>query len=78
MRYILWDYDASNLVDDLPTEDAALAEVAAQIEAFGRDSVETWMLLANDGGGTRDGVRRIAYGAELADLATSARVSVAD
>jgi hypothetical protein len=69
MIYELWDFDAANMVETFRSKDAALAEVAAQVAAFGRDAVEIWVLLENDGSGTREGLRRIAYGSELADLA---------
>jgi hypothetical protein len=47
----------------------ALAVVAGQIKACGREAVELWVLLENDGTETEEGLRRIAYGSELADLA---------
>jgi hypothetical protein len=43
--------------------------VAGQIEAFGRDAVETRVLLENDGTETGEGLCRIAYGADLANRA---------
>lgn len=69
MIYELWDYDAANIIYTYPTEADALAVVAGQIEAFGRVVVETWVLLENDGTETEEGLRRIAYGADLADRA---------
>lgn len=77
MIYELWDFDAANMVDTFRSKDAALAEVAAHVAAFGRGAVETWMLLENDGTETREGLRRIAYGADLADLASRQAASVA-
>jgi hypothetical protein len=69
MIYELWDFEASNMVETFRSKDAALAEVAAQVAAFGREAVETWLLLENDGTQTQEGLRRIAYGSDLADLA---------
>ena len=76
MVYEIWDFEASNMVDAFRSKDAALAEVAAQVAAFGRAAVETWMLLENDGTKTLEGLRRIAYGADLADLALHQAASV--
>jgi hypothetical protein len=69
MIYELWDFDAANMIDTFRSKDAALAEVVAQVAAFGRDAVEMWVLLENDGTETEEGIRRIAYGCDLADLA---------
>lgn len=69
MIYELWDFDAANMVDTFRSEGAALAEVAAQVAAFGRDAVRTWVLLSNDGTQTDAGIHRIAYGDTLVDRA---------
>lgn len=71
----LWNHETANIINAYPSEAAALAEVAAQVEAFGREGVETWSLLA----ATADGLHKenVAYGAALADLALRARAGAA-
>lgn len=78
MIYELYDWDDANLVAAYHDEADALTEVAAQVRAYGRESVMTWTLLMS----TPDGMHKenVAEGAALADLAlyTSAgTVSVA-
>lgn len=69
MVYELWDADTRNIIYTYPTEAAALAEVAEQIAAYGRDAVAEWVLLINDSTGGEKGIRRIADGDTLAERA---------
>ncbi len=69
MVYELWDADTRNIIYTYPTEAAALAKVAEQVAAYGRDAVAGWVLLRNDGRKGEQGLRRIADGETLADRA---------
>ena len=69
MVYELWDSETRNIIYTYPTEAAALAEVAEQVAAYGRDAVAGWVLLRNDGAEDKQGLRRIADGETLADRA---------
>lgn len=75
MIYELYDWDDANLIAAYHNEADALAEVAAQVRAFGRASVATWTLLTS----TPDGMRKenVAAGDALADLALRAGAGTA-
>lgn len=71
--YEIWDFESANIVNAYPTESAALATVAAQVDAYGRAAVATWVLLRDDGGPDK---QPVAEGEALANLATRQRVAV--
>ncbi len=73
--YELWDFDSANIVNAYPTESAALAVVVAQMDAYGRAAVATWVLLKDDGGPDK---LPVAEGDALADLAIRQRVAAGD
>jgi hypothetical protein len=69
MAYEIWEQQTRNLVDDFPTEDAALEAVREALETFGPQYVATWVLAhENEAGDTQ----QIAAGPDLATLARSA------
>ncbi len=43
----LWNADTRNINYTYPTGAAALAEVAEQVAAYGREAMATWVLLVN-------------------------------
>jgi len=75
MVYELWDAETRNIIYTYLTEAAALAEVAEQVAAYGRDAVAGWVLLQNDGKEGGKGLRRIADGETLADRALHSPMS---
>ena len=62
----LWEMESANLVGSYPTEDAALAVVRTAIEKYGRESMDTIVLLREDGRGR---LTKITEGADLVDRA---------
>lgn len=66
MFYALWDLETGNLVQEFPTELAALAAIRAAVARHGRSYAETFAVLREDRHGRS---RLIAEGAGLVDLA---------
>jgi hypothetical protein len=75
MMYELYDWEDANLIAVYHSEAEALAEVTAQIHAFGRDAVATWTLLKS----TPDGIHKenVAEGDALAERALRAPAGAA-
>ncbi len=75
MIYELYDWDDANLIAAYRDEANALAEVAAQVSAFGRDAVRTWTLLRSSPDGTHK--ENVAEGDALAERALHAHAGAA-
>jgi hypothetical protein len=68
MTYELWDTESANLLASYPSKTNALAFVREVVQAYGREAVADWELMAMD-----DGVsaQSVTFGADLADRALS-------
>ena len=69
MAFEIWEKRTRNLVDDFPTENAALEAVRDAVESFGLAYVASWVLACEDEEGE---TRQIADSVELIELARSA------
>lgn len=69
--YLLWDLESRSIVDEFPTEAAALATVRYALQTHGRTYAETFALVRDDATGNAD-PQTIAVGAQLVDRAVSA------
>jgi hypothetical protein len=62
----IWDTDTANVLNDFPSEAAALTHVRQIVRRDGRDTVLTWELVRVP---ERGDAETIAIGQALADLA---------
>jgi hypothetical protein len=62
----IWETRSNNLVGAYATEDAALADVRAQLASHGKAAVETWTLLSES---DDEAIEYIADSTGLAELA---------
>jgi hypothetical protein len=68
MAYDLWETDTNNIIATFDTEEEALAAIREEVEAYGPQYVETWLLIRVPHPGVG---QRIAAGRDLAQMATA-------
>ncbi|MGH2560336.1 MAG: hypothetical protein ACRDJH_14840 [Thermomicrobiales bacterium] len=71
MIYALWHLEGGNIIGTWDSEEEALAEVRATLQALGPEDVVAWGLLAEDDDPDGD-ITMIAEGAALIERAQAA------